>query len=439
SEDVVFTTKTRKEISRIEWFKLEDLPGWGPSRVPGKFFLITPFMQELRSWISQRKRQMQLEASKDYNVTPQVVHSLTTASFIPVTNTNRKGKKGKEKQKPIRRASLQPYPDGTTPRHAHSSSFDFSSDEITGGSQEGVLSQSVASGFNLVELLASGKYNPLGMYSSQSSSPESPRAIPAIPPLNRSRTDTITLSSDGLRRIDSSTMQHIPASSRDASDGIKSGKESNRNAQELLNLFTNEATRQSPAGHSNEQTPRPRPVSIPYGSLHTLPTYPSNPLQASSSMPSLHPQSTGQDRVTSFGSSQQMPPLLTSLHSQPGGSVHAFRDGQSLTSRYQENPRSPPSSRQTNGPLLKVEGQPSSHPAGLYPYRPSSVPIQDSPLQRSHSLHTLPNYGSYAPTAANSSALPSKPTSARMSPAVSAPRNVPHAHQLLALFQDETA
>ncbi|KIY72826.1 DCP2-domain-containing protein [Cylindrobasidium torrendii FP15055 ss-10] len=44
-EDYQFKTKTRKEISKIEWFKLSDLPTWKKHQgSPGKFYLISPFI-----------------------------------------------------------------------------------------------------------------------------------------------------------------------------------------------------------------------------------------------------------------------------------------------------------------------------------------------------------------------------------------------------------
>ncbi|KAF9076308.1 Dcp2, box A domain-containing protein [Rhodocollybia butyracea] len=45
-EDYPFKTKTRKEISKIEWFRLVDLPTWKRNKAaPGKFYLITPFIR----------------------------------------------------------------------------------------------------------------------------------------------------------------------------------------------------------------------------------------------------------------------------------------------------------------------------------------------------------------------------------------------------------
>ncbi|KAG8219805.1 hypothetical protein J3R82DRAFT_778 [Butyriboletus roseoflavus] len=55
-EDFSFKTRTRKEISRIEWFKLTDLPTWKRNRAaPGKFYLISPFIAALKAFITARK------------------------------------------------------------------------------------------------------------------------------------------------------------------------------------------------------------------------------------------------------------------------------------------------------------------------------------------------------------------------------------------------
>ncbi|KAL6309949.1 Dcp2, box A domain-containing protein [Sparassis latifolia] len=55
-EDYPFQTKTRKEISKIAWFNLSDLPTWKRSKaVPGKFYLITPFIGPLKSYINKRR------------------------------------------------------------------------------------------------------------------------------------------------------------------------------------------------------------------------------------------------------------------------------------------------------------------------------------------------------------------------------------------------
>ncbi|KAI0726156.1 pyrophosphatase DCP2 [Fomitopsis betulina] len=55
-EDYHFETKTRKEISKIQWFRLSDLPTWRRNKiVPGKFYLISPFIGPLKAFIHDRK------------------------------------------------------------------------------------------------------------------------------------------------------------------------------------------------------------------------------------------------------------------------------------------------------------------------------------------------------------------------------------------------
>ncbi|KAF4623710.1 hypothetical protein D9613_001799 [Agrocybe pediades] len=57
-EDFPFKTKTRKEISKIEWFKLTDLPTWRKNKAsPGRFYLISPFIAPLKAFIQARKSQ----------------------------------------------------------------------------------------------------------------------------------------------------------------------------------------------------------------------------------------------------------------------------------------------------------------------------------------------------------------------------------------------
>ncbi|WFD29608.1 5'-(N(7)-methylguanosine 5'-triphospho)-[mRNA] hydrolase [Malassezia sp. CBS 17886] len=60
--DTQFCATTRNEISRIEWFRIADLPTWKKPRDPapergGKFYLVTPFTTRLRQWIATHKKE----------------------------------------------------------------------------------------------------------------------------------------------------------------------------------------------------------------------------------------------------------------------------------------------------------------------------------------------------------------------------------------------
>ncbi|KAG6813799.1 hypothetical protein H0H92_007211 [Tricholoma furcatifolium] len=55
-EDYPFKTKTRKEISKIEWFRLADLPTWKRNKTAtGRFYLIAPFIGSLKAFINANK------------------------------------------------------------------------------------------------------------------------------------------------------------------------------------------------------------------------------------------------------------------------------------------------------------------------------------------------------------------------------------------------
>ncbi|EXJ84454.1 hypothetical protein A1O3_05122 [Capronia epimyces CBS 606.96] len=67
-KDTHFEPKTRKEISKIEWYKLTDLPtlkksrqheGSGtdqPSLNANKFYMVAPFLNPLKKWIAQQRK-----------------------------------------------------------------------------------------------------------------------------------------------------------------------------------------------------------------------------------------------------------------------------------------------------------------------------------------------------------------------------------------------
>ncbi|KAG5639238.1 hypothetical protein H0H81_005312 [Sphagnurus paluster] len=64
-EDYPFKTKTRKEISKIEWFRLTDLPTWKRNKAAaGRFYLISPFIGALKAFINERKPRGPRKAKK---------------------------------------------------------------------------------------------------------------------------------------------------------------------------------------------------------------------------------------------------------------------------------------------------------------------------------------------------------------------------------------
>lgn len=83
-EDFPFKTRTRKEISRIEWFKLTDLPTWRRNKAaPGKFYLISPFIASLKAFVTANKpRAMEGRARKigGYTSTDNGTHESSSSS-----------------------------------------------------------------------------------------------------------------------------------------------------------------------------------------------------------------------------------------------------------------------------------------------------------------------------------------------------------------------
>ncbi|KAG0048467.1 mRNA-decapping enzyme subunit 2 [Gryganskiella cystojenkinii] len=75
-ENTVFEPQTRKEISKIEWHLLTDLPAYKPktqergsysgkesgserpsnAKNPSRYYMVTPFLQKLKNWVAAQKR-----------------------------------------------------------------------------------------------------------------------------------------------------------------------------------------------------------------------------------------------------------------------------------------------------------------------------------------------------------------------------------------------
>ncbi|KAK3401017.1 hypothetical protein B0T20DRAFT_159256 [Sordaria brevicollis] len=75
--DTVFEPKTRKEISKISWFKLSELPSTNKQKdnmhqnaaaaaaYANKFYMVTPFLAPLKKWVSQQKKRDALRAGQN--------------------------------------------------------------------------------------------------------------------------------------------------------------------------------------------------------------------------------------------------------------------------------------------------------------------------------------------------------------------------------------
>jgi len=84
-EDTVFETQTRKEISKICWFSVRELP---VSSMPGRdFFLVRPFVKQLNEWIKSRKSGKP-RAIHSKQQMPKVKESRRTAS-VPTQRPER--------------------------------------------------------------------------------------------------------------------------------------------------------------------------------------------------------------------------------------------------------------------------------------------------------------------------------------------------------------
>lgn len=73
--DTIFETKTRKEISKIAWYAIKDLPGFKKQRhhaqqseaemaQANKFYMVAPFLGHLKKWIHQQRKNDALEAQR---------------------------------------------------------------------------------------------------------------------------------------------------------------------------------------------------------------------------------------------------------------------------------------------------------------------------------------------------------------------------------------
>ena len=87
--ETYFAPRTRKEISKIEWYKLTDLPtarkskhqeGTGEALAisANKFYMVAPFLVPLKKWISQQKKRHGRYSSKAFLVPPILADETVT-------------------------------------------------------------------------------------------------------------------------------------------------------------------------------------------------------------------------------------------------------------------------------------------------------------------------------------------------------------------------
>ncbi|KAI0735144.1 DCP2-domain-containing protein [Earliella scabrosa] len=108
-EDFPFQTKTRKEISKISWFRLSDLPTWKRNRTaPGKFYLITPFIGPLKAFIHDRKPRNIVR--KVHKVLPPTVkEELHSSSEEDDTTLNDQSSVGNSQELSSQASSAEPH------------------------------------------------------------------------------------------------------------------------------------------------------------------------------------------------------------------------------------------------------------------------------------------------------------------------------------------
>ncbi|KAI1457138.1 hypothetical protein F4805DRAFT_429677 [Annulohypoxylon moriforme] len=123
SESTVFNTRTRKEIGAIRWYKVDELPTYRKKKGgringaggPGneKFYMVAPFMVQLRSWVLRQKKIEILKAgdlsihrhppapyeeTTDDNVAPEPAQS----SIAPAAHTELYDNANRELQRLLR-------------------------------------------------------------------------------------------------------------------------------------------------------------------------------------------------------------------------------------------------------------------------------------------------------------------------------------------------
>ncbi|KAL9042657.1 MAG: hypothetical protein Q9180_000445 [Flavoplaca navasiana] len=140
SMDTQFEAKTRKEISKIDWWKLSDLPtlkkkkqhqeGRGEDLAlnANKFYMVAPFLVPLKKWISQQKRLMKSDS------VDQVLHPTEDENEqLPLDVDGVKGDRGNSTSEEMNRllAGLRQPPQEPNPQRVPSFITTSSADEAS--------------------------------------------------------------------------------------------------------------------------------------------------------------------------------------------------------------------------------------------------------------------------------------------------------------------
>lgn len=98
--DTHFEPKTRKEISKIEWYKLTDLPTAKKSKYQeavseglqmnaNKFYMVAPFLVPLKKWIVQQRKRDNRQSSQAH-LAPRAIFEETVTEDEPDVNNDDK-------------------------------------------------------------------------------------------------------------------------------------------------------------------------------------------------------------------------------------------------------------------------------------------------------------------------------------------------------------
>jgi hypothetical protein len=391
-----------------------------------------------------------LENAKEIEIANQPDNGSNNQAAI---QAGKKGKKGKDK-KTLRQNNRS---------ISQTRSVDLSQNEanMTPDEQPNSFYSTSAGSLSLLDLIASAGANLSSGPSSGNIAGTFPKAMAAASP-EQIHSGT-SYSSPPFHANDSESMssyqrrhQYRRSNSRSSLSSSTSSisispveikQENEKKALELLNMFADDATRQTPTLSSTEQTPKPKHVKMPFSAYDTppVPALPqTNEPDGTALMAALRSQATNPNKE------QQFSPSTSSVSPLRVNTFNTMHSVVGIQPNYQALPLSGMSASRNIIPqtqvhqyapvTMRADSNPSlTHPIQSQPYRPSSVPLQDfgdpystpsyHPLSSNHESTPRPPYLT-APSDLYGPRVPSTATSA--------PRNVPHAQQLLALFHDSS-